>query len=52
MVKINCLIKTSSSSLKTCGAAAPRINSNYLAASLGFNIYIFVILTIEDAKVS
>ena len=32
--------KTSISSLKTRGAAAPRINSNYLAVSLAFNIYI------------
>ena len=39
---------TSSSSLKTRGAAAPRIYSNYLAASLGFDI-LLLILTIEDA---
>ena len=31
---------TISSRLKTPGASASRINSNYLAASLGFNIYI------------
>ena len=38
---------TSNSSLKT-RAAAPRIYSNYLAASLGFDI-LLLILTIEDA---
>ena len=41
---------TSSSSLKARGAADPRIYSNYLAPSLGFDILI-LILTIEDAKV-
>ena len=39
---------TSSSSLKTHGATAPRIYSNYLAVSLGFDI-LLLILTIEDA---
>ena len=39
---------TSSSSLKTGGATAPQIYSNYLAASLGFDI-LLLILTIEDA---
>ena len=39
---------TSSSSLKTRGPADPRIYSNYLAASLGFDI-LLLILTIEDA---
>ena len=39
---------TSSWSLKIRGAAAPRIYSNSLAASLGFDI-LFLILTIEDA---
>ena len=43
------ITKTSISSLQTRGAAVPRINSNYLAALSGFNIYIFLILTIEDA---
>ena len=38
-------LKTSSSSLKICKAAAPWINSNYLATWLRFNI----ILTVEDA---
>ena len=39
---------TSSSSLKTHGAAALQIYSNYLAVSLGFDI-LLLILTIEDA---
>ena len=39
---------TSSSSLKIRGAIAPRIYSNYLAASFGFDI-LLLILTIEDA---
>ena len=43
------ITKTSISSLQTRGAAVLWINSNYLAALLGFNIYIFLILTIEDA---
>ena len=38
----------SSSSFKTRGAAAPQMYSNYLAASLGFDI-LLLILTIEDA---
>ena len=38
---------TSSSSLKLVGLPVPRIYSNYLAASLGFDI-LLLILTIED----